>query len=150
MIWHSREWSLTGIFSSSASCRNSARFSKTHPCWRPLIRLCCRTAWYGERATHTVRTRGRPKTSTHSFIFSPTENPAVSLLLRLPSARRPSGVQDGTGLYWGRWAGVGGGATLQTLNSQFRIRQRDTVQLDGGEVSCSGCRAHIKSLLFVC
>lgn len=88
---------------------NSARFGKTHPCWRPLIRLCCRTAWYGDRATQTVRTRDRPRTRTHTFIFSQSENPDASLLLRLPSARRPSRVQPGTGLYCRGGTGEGGG-----------------------------------------
>lgn len=41
----------------------------THPCCRPRIRLCCSTVWYGDRATHTVRTRDKARTSTHALIF---------------------------------------------------------------------------------
>ncbi|TNN21943.1 hypothetical protein EYF80_067944 [Liparis tanakae] len=51
----------------------------THPCSRPRIRLCCRTAWYGDRAMQTVRARPRirtrPRTSTHTLIFKEAEDP---------------------------------------------------------------------------
>lgn len=61
--------------------QRSARLGNTHPCWRPLIRLCCRTAWYGERAEHTARTRTRITPRTTAFIFRPTRSPAPLLLL---------------------------------------------------------------------
>lgn len=95
----------------------------THPCCRPRIRLCCSTVWYGDRATHTVRTRDKARTSTLALIFRKTLALLLFLFSNAPlcrpcrSRRGPLYTPKGGGR--GRW----GGANRQMWRRQLASKR---------------------------